>query len=124
MGLTGTTTPFRLTLDAAGRGTCTLDGQDVSASVSAVVLDTRDQHTTLTLLASNVAGIVEGQGIIHVVSPPSPGDVMAATAGWLEALDPTALDIEVDARLTALGDSPTAVLLQVLVELAREASDG
>ena len=123
MALTDVTKSFSLTLDPTGRGRCVVDGMDLSDQVTAVVLDTRG-GTHLTLLASNAAGIVEGQGIIQVVTPPTPGDVMAAVTAWLEALDPEALDLEVDARLTALGDSPTAVLLQVLVELAREASDG
>jgi hypothetical protein len=112
-------------LDATpGHQSVTIGGVDVSEHVTRVVVDVEARSVPQVTLYAMDSGVVVGDGIVTVVSDPEPADVLAAAATWLESIDPQQLALVVARRFVSLTDDMVSLTLAVLVELAREASDG
>lgn len=116
-------TPFTLTA-APGGSTLTVAGEDLTDRVARVLLAVDGVGIPELTVEVRGTGDVTGEGVVTVVREPSGEDLMGAVADWLESLDPAQVVPVVESRFTVLNQSPIALTVQVLADLAREASGG
>lgn len=114
------TTPFTITLDAAGRaGTVTVDGHDLSKDVLGLELVAAAGEAPRLVLHMPGAGEVAGEGVVTVVREPTEEEMRERLSDFIAALNPAELDVAVSARMTSMRDSYAAKVLEVLAEAAR-----
>lgn len=103
-------TPFRITPSPVGVGTVEIDGRPV-AGVRSVAVKAEAGEATKVYVELTGEGTIEGEGIVHVVTPGS----RSAVADFLAAIDPDELEKAALDRMRGFGGGSTgAAMLDVL----------
>ena len=105
-------TPFRIVLPAANPGATQIEvGGHPVTNVRSVAVKAEAGEATKLYLELVGDGTVEGDGIVHVVTPAS----RDAVAVWLAAIDPDELEKAALDRMSGFGGGSTgAAMLEVL----------
>lgn len=107
---------------AAGALEVAVDG--VALSPSAMTVEMGDLRSLPVLTLEFPADTdLEATGLVQVVRPASPSEVLLAAAEWLDGVDPEAVRAIVQGRAQTLRDDPIALTIKVLADAAREAAD-
>lgn len=106
---------FAITATPLG-GTITVNGEDVTDLVGIAELRVADGQPTVLTLHHAAEGVIEGEGIVHIVDGPADdGEIICA---FLDGIDPAQLDN--DALNNAdVSTNLTAALLETLKRYAR-----
>ncbi len=88
-------THFRIGAKLNGAAKVELDGQDVSAEISAFTFQSKLGQPPLLTLFLTADGSIEGDGIVRIGGSPTPADRLQIINDFLQGIDPFELDQEV-----------------------------
>lgn len=111
---------FNIDVSMNGRGTCTVDGKDVSRDIHAIALFAKTGEPTVLQLYSYAEGILEGEGVVEVYV-----DNRKALGEFLRTVDSKVVDKRALGR-SSWGDQATLTdhVIAVLLEMLDETQPG
>lgn len=102
--------PFRIALDAAGRGTVEVDGRDVTDQVGGLRFDAATGEVPRLTVQTYAAGTIEGEAIVEVHQDRSDA------ADVIRSLDAATVERQAINRSGWGTDSLTSLVLDIVAE--------